>query len=456
MENSFSTLSSDEIQALYFNSTKQSQLPTCKTEKSIASAQLTATAAYIAREAKKHLAQFQTKEENFNPTELDLINLIKSVESISGEELNETERNNVADVLNSSLTNYNILTPLINNSDVQDIIIRSHNDISIQSNRQNIQTDLSFSDAESYKSFVENLLKQVGKSCTQATPVVDAAIGENLRLCVSHESFSPPGHGPMLTIRIARENNSSLEQLYENQLAPRALLNYLATVVSEGNNTILIAGEVGTGKTTLIKALSMKIPENEAILIIEDTYEIKLVRRFVRTLLTREANTEGAGRIPPAMAIRTGMRMAMNRLILGEMRDAEAAEAFIDVCSSGHSGISTIHARSAKDAILRLELLLARAQGNITIDTIRKQIANAVSVVAYLGVNKSTGKRHIQEIVEINNFADGTIQYSPIFKYQETKGDCPHWKREAGISKFRDSLEKLKIILPEKGTVFSL
>lgn len=243
--------------------------------------------------------------------------------------------------------------------------------------------------------------------------------------------------------------------LVRSELAPIKVLDYISTIVSDARGTLLIAGEVATGKTTLVKALSLRLPPEEAILIIEDTHEITIPRPFVRTLLTREANTEGYGRISPAQAIRTGMRMAMNRIILGEMRDAEAAEAFIDVAASGHPGMSTIHARSARDAIARLELFLSRAQPGVGFEAIKRQIANALSLVVFLAVDSVTGRRRIQEVIEVGHSTDGAIQLSPIFQYRPN-GPVPDWVRGSGVTSYRDILEARGISLGVSGTPIQL
>ncbi len=417
--------------------------------------ELTPSARYVLKEAKKRLGQQTAFTESVTPDEEDMLRLVSLVEDREGEELSERERHSVVAALSAALEHYDLLTTLVERPDVNDIIVRSYRDISIQVGRRNVQTDLRFPDKETYKSFVENLLKRAGKACTAATPVVDAAIDPYVRACVTHESFSPPGSGPMLTLRISRHRNVSLDALVQLELAPREILEYLAAVARDGASTLLIAGEVGTGKTTLVKALAHRIREDEAILIIEDTHELTLERRFVRTLLTREANTEGAGRITPAQAIRTGMRMAMNRIILGEMRDGEAAESFIDVCASGHPGISTIHARSARDAMSRLELFLARAQGNVTVDTIRRQIANAVSVVVFLDVCRDTGRRRVFEVFEVGSSTDGIIQLHPMYSYRPL-ANLPEWRRDAGITQFDRALQKNGVVLSSNSGIVSL
>lgn len=444
------TLSASAIRSLYL--TKQcgedssnSNTASCKIGEV---EDLTPSARFVVSEVRKRLTEFLTSTDNAQIIdEATIEHLILQVEHNEGESLSNRERDSVSAYIKASRLHYDVLTPLVENPDVNDIIVRAFNDVSVQmSGRRNVATDVAFADSHAYKSFIEHLLKRVGKSVSTAQPVIDAAIESDVRACVTHESFSPSGSGPMLTLRIARHKDITLDGLIQLELAPSIIMNYLATLISCGRCTALIGGEVGTGKTTLVRALAMKMPEDEAILVIEDTNEIVLNRKFVRTLLTREANTEGAGEISPARAIRTGMRMAMNRVILGEMRDGNAAEAFIDVCSSGHTGLSTIHARSARDAIGRLELFLSRVRTNFQSDAIRREIANAVGMVVFIGVDRY-GKRRIMEVVEVGSAADGPPQLQPLFKF-ETQGHVPTWKREGGVSLFDNILRQEGVVLP--------
>lgn len=426
---------SDQIRSSYFGSRSQAE-PTVAFRTT--SREITPAARFILKEARKKISSEFSDDERIE--EQELISLLQQIEQSHGELLSDLERTSLVALLQSSLEHYGILTPLVETAEVNDIIVRAFDDVSVQIGRRNVQTDVRFADRDAYAAFVENLLKRAGKACTMATPVVDAAIDPHVRACVTHESFSPPGSGPMLTLRIARHRTVTLNELAQHELAPEEILHYLGGIVEQGKGSLLIAGEVGTGKTTLVRALSTRIAEDEAVLVIEDTHEIDLQRAFTRTLLTREANTEGAGRISPAQAIRTGMRMAMNRIILGEMRDAETAEAFVDVCASGHPGMSTIHARSARDAVLRLELFLSRAQAGVGMETIRRQIANAISVVVFLDLDPSNKKRRIISVLEVESAADGAVQLSPIYSFAPSVQGVPTWSRDSGVSKHQENL----------------
>lgn len=444
-------ISIEEIRSLYNKTGRATQ--SSASETSLNTKDLTPSAKFIVKEAKKIFSSFSEKSDvNVLPTEDEIIEVIKRVEKAEGEELSIRERNAAIAALTSSLDHYDILTPLIENPDVNDVIVKSYKDISIQIGRKNIQTDLKFSDFDTYKAFVESLLKRAGKACTVANPIVDASVDPHIRASVTHESLSPGEAGPMLTLRISRHSSITLEGLEVSEFAAQEMLKYLTCIVQSGSGAIMIGGEVGTGKTTLVRALSSVIDESEAVLVIEDTNEINLNRKFVRTLLTREGNIEGFGVVTPAQAIRAGMRMAMNRVILGEIRDGQAAEAFIDVCASGHPGMSTIHAKSARDIISRLELFLARAQGEVGIETIRKQIANAVSVAVFIGLDPVSKRRRILSIMEIDAAADGVVQMAPIYSIDYRTGKIA-WIRNGGVSKFQDLFIENNFRMSLPGTI---
>ena len=163
----------------------------------------------------------------------------------------------------------------------------------------------------------------------------------------------------------------------------------------------------------------------------------------MRYIRTREANSDGAGRVTPNECIRGSMRMAMNRIIFGEMRDAEAAEAFIDVCASGHPGLSTIHGKSGAEAITRLELFLGRAQRGAANLVLTQQVATAVQIIVALGVCCRTGRRRVVEVREIGPVADEVLRQREIFRYMERSG-LPSWAVRHRVSAHRERLESLE------------
>jgi pilus assembly protein CpaF len=325
----------------------------------------------------------------------DIMAGVHEAASRMGLSLSSFERDEILVHLEKDGQSFGVIQPLIDDPSISDIIISSFSKISVQQGRRSVRTQVRFADQRSYEGFVERLLHRAGTSYSTKQPIADGMIGSLVRVHAVHKSLCD--EGPYVTIRVNRFTSVSIDDLVRVGMAPRSVLDYLRAVVGIGK-TLLVVGEVGTGKTTLARALAATIPHDESVLVIEDTPEIRLEHPHVRYITTREENLEGEGRISPAQCIRAGMRMAMNRVIFGEIRDAEAAEAFVDVCASGHPGLSTLHGRSAVDAVTRLELFLARAQRNADRGLLGAQVATAVQVVVVADVCKLTGMRRIVDV----------------------------------------------------------
>lgn len=387
----------------------------------------------ILRGVQKELATIPEAEKL---SQKDTNELVYKIAEQLGFNINTQEKDSILAYLEKEMRPFGILQDLTDDPEINDIIISAYNKIIIQKGRKNFKTQLSFASQEDYRTFVEKLLTKTGTSYSTKMPIADGMIGSYARIHAVHSTLCE--EGPYLTIRLNRHSEILTKDLINFGLAPEIIMNYLGALVRSGQ-TILIAGEVGTGKTTLARALAACIPTEESILVIEDTAEITLVHPHVRYLRTRSENMEGSGKIAPGECIRAGMRMAMNRIIFGEIRDAEAAESFIDVCASGHPGISTIHARSAADTIARLELFLGRAQKGASREVITRQISNAVQVVLHINICKLTGQRRIMEIREIGNFADGALRQKTIFQYTPENNDAA-WQITNRISNFQEIL----------------
>ncbi|MDC0358911.1 ATPase, T2SS/T4P/T4SS family, partial [Oligoflexia bacterium] len=366
--------------------------------------------------------------------------LIRKVSEKLGFELSTFERDEILAQIENDQQPFGLLQELVDDTSVSDIIITDYSRIAVQQGRETCATDLSFPNQAAYEAFVERILQRAGTTYSTKKPVADGMIGSYARVHVVHKALCESG--PYLTIRLNRFGTVSTDDLIKCGMAPVEVFRYLCAAVTIGQ-THLVVGEVGTGKTTLVRAIAASIPSVESILVIEDTPEIRLEHPHVRYITTREANTDGAGRVSPSECIRAGMRMAMNRIIFGEMRGAEAAEAFIDVCASGHPGLSTIHARSGAEALTRLELFLGRAQKGVSKDVLNEQISTAVQVIVFVDVCKVTKKRRIMEVKEVGGAADGVLRQRDIFKY-ETRQGLPMWRVVNKVSGFRERLEALR------------
>lgn len=400
------------------------------------SAMLTPVLVHVLQEVQRELGLLVGNAEGRRES-VDRVRLIDDVASRIGLELTRFERDEILKSLEQDDRPFGILQELVDDPEISDIIITNYAKVAVQQGRRNYTTGLRWSTAEAYEAFVERLLHRAGSVFSTKKPIADGSIGGFARIHAVHSSLCESG--PYVTIRLNRFASVSVEDLVAKGLAPLPVLKYLEKTLV-GGCTAMIVGEVGTGKTTLARALASAIPENESILVIEDTPEIKLEHPHVRYLTTREANIDGAGRVTPSECIRAGMRMAMNRIVFGEIRDAEAAEAFIDVCASGHPGLSTIHARSAAEALGRLELFLGRAQRGAGRDILSEQISTALHVVVFVDLCRETGRRRIMEVREIGAVADGVVRQREIFRYRVQQGE-PGWQMVNRVSDHRHLLE---------------
>jgi pilus assembly protein CpaF len=356
----------------------------------------------------------------------------------SGVILTRTELDQLLMWLNRERQSFGILQPLIEDRSVSDIIIKGYCHVAVQRGRETIATDYRFASQKLYEDFVERLLLRADATYSTRSPIADGMIDGSVRLHAVHKSIA--GDGPYLTLRTNHLQVIDDAALVSTGFLPLPIFQYLNLMTRMGN-TVVVSGEVATGKTTLAKALASSLPERDSIVVIEDTPEIRIAHPHVRYLCTRDDNSEGAGKITPTACIKAGMRMAMNRLIVGEIRDAQAADAFIDACASGHPGITTIHGKSPREAVLRLQMFLARAQQGSEVSAMAYQVAMSTQVVVQCDYCAVTKLRRVVKVSEVGSAADGVVQLQDIFSYRcDSRGG--YWQVDSKLSRFRDKWDQ--------------
>ena len=417
--------------------------------KQMAKNQLSPLASTILREARRELGNDYNLQQVTNAgqsiSEKNIVDAVDKVLKKRGEGIDDIERANVIISLQRDLMGWGILQPLIDNREVTDIHVYDYQTVVLQRGKISETTGLHWPNHQSYVSFIDRLLLRLGKSLSTQQHTVDASFPNGVRLCAIHESVCG-ARGPLLCIRVPRMMEVSLESLITYQVAPPLIVNYLAALIRSGIATMMVAGETGTGKTTLIKCLATQFGPDESIVAVEDTPELNFQHPYFRSLVSRPPNIEGVGEVTLQEHIKTTLRMTPNRVLLGEMRTPFAAEAFLESAQTGHVGMSTIHARNARETLVRLESLLGRAQKSVSIDIIRQQIALAVDSIIWLHREKATGKPRIGEIIEVGHFVEGVIQVRPMFT-QIKMGEQPIWRVNSWSSTFDEVLADNGIFL---------
>jgi len=403
---------------------------------------LSPLASTILREARRELGnEFNLKQIEDGALTIAESTIAQAVDKVlkrRAETIDDLERAHVIIHLQKDLMGWGVLQPLIDNKEVTDIHVYDYQTVVLQRGKVSETTGLHWPNQQAYAAFIDRLLLRLGKSLSTQQHTVDGAFPNGIRICAVHESVCGM-RGPLLSIRIPRLMECTLESLVTYQVAPPLIVQYLASLVRSGMCTMIVSGETGTGKTTLVKCLGTQFGPDESIVAVEDTPEVNFSHPYFRSLVSRPPNVEGIGEVTLQEHIKTTLRMTPTRVILGEMRTPYAAEAFLESAQTGHVGMSTIHARNARETLVRLESLLGRAQKSVSIDIIRQQIALAVDSIVWMFREKGSGKPRIGEIIEVGHFVEGVIQVRPMFSFVKG-GDRPVWRVESWTSAFEDCL----------------
>ena len=315
-----------------------------------------------------------------------------------------------------SMRRLDILQPLVDDKGITEIMVNGPNDIFIERSGRTERYDLTFDTVKGLEDVIQNIVSRVNRRVDESSPIVDARLQDGSRVNV----VLPPIalNGPIMTIRKFPEKPMSIEQMIKYKSITPEVALFLEDLVKARYN-IFVCGGTGSGKTTFLNALSNFIPRDERIVTIEDSAELQIVNveNLVR-METRDANIEGKAAITIRDLIKTSLRMRPDRVIVGEVRGAEALD-MLQAMNTGHDGsLSTGHANSTRDMLSRLETMVLSG-ASIPLEAIRQQIASALDIIIHLSRLRDKTRRVI-EITELVGYQNGNFILNPLFVFEET------------------------------------
>jgi pilus assembly protein CpaF len=321
----------------------------------------------------------------------------------------------VADVLHE-LFGLGPLEILLADPTISDILVNRFDQVYIERNGRLEPTEITFKDERHLQQIIERIVSAVGRRIDEASPMVDARLADGSRV----NAIIPPLalDGSAMSIRRFRTEKLGADDLVGRESWTTPMKDFLEAAVSCRLNAV-VSGGTGAGKTTLLNILSGFIGEHERVVTIEDAAELKLRQRHVVRLETRPANIEGKGAVRQRELVVNALRMRPDRIVVGEVRGEEALD-MLQAMNTGHDGsLTTIHANSTRDALYRLDTMVAMANLNIPEKAIRQQIASAVNLIVQVS-RMSDGTRKVTAISELTGMEGGVITMQDIFVFERT------------------------------------
>ena len=374
---------------------------------------------HIFEQVKREVSDTIDLRRDVNDEELQEIIIHKVFEITENMLLNTGQRREIADNVFNSLRRLDVLQPIIDDKSVTEIMINGAESIFIERHGSTEKLPVRFETTQKLEDIIQIIVSSVNRSVNESSPIVDARLKDGSRI----NAVLPPIalNGPILTIRKFPEQPMSMEKLVEYNSLTEEAAEFLSMLVKAKYN-IFVAGGTGSGKTTFLNALSGCIPSDERIITIEDSAELQIqnVLNLVR-LETRNCNVEGKGEITMRDLIKTSLRMRPDRIIVGEVRGAEAIDMLMAM-NTGHDGsLSTGHANSSMDMFSRLETMILSSL-QLPLDCVRKQIASAIDIIIHLSRLRDKSRRTM-EISEVIGLKDNMIVLNPIFVFEEHQND---------------------------------
>jgi pilus assembly protein CpaF len=328
--------------------------------------------------------------------------------------LARADRERLVDEIADDILAHGPLERFLADESVTEIMVNGAHDIWIERLGRLHETAARFSDESHLRRIINKMVAQVGRRIDESSPMVDARLPDGSRV----NAIIPPLSlsGPLVTIRkFSKQRLGPADLVRIGTLSTETVEFIQRCVLAELN--VLISGGTGSGKTTLLNALSSAIPDSERIVTIEDAAELRLNQRHVLRLESRPKNIEGQGEVPIRELVRNSLRMRPDRIIVGEVRGAEALD-MLQAMNTGHDGsLSTVHANSPRDALARVETMVLMAGYDLPVKAIRQQVASALDLIIHLE-RLQDGSRRVTSITEVGRMESEVITLSELFKFK--------------------------------------
>jgi pilus assembly protein CpaF len=324
------------------------------------------------------------------------------------------DRERLATELADDILGHGPIERLLADESVTEIMVNGPHDVWIERGGRLFETPVRFTDDSHLRRIINKMVAQVGRRIDESSPMVDARLpdGSRVNAIISPLSLS----GPLVTIRKFPNRRMDLADLVRLGTMTTEAVDFLQRCVKAELN-ILISGGTGTGKTTLLNALSSAIPDDDRIVTIEETAELRLLQRHVLRLEGRPKNLEGEGEISIRELVRNSLRMRPDRIVVGEVRAGEALD-MLQAMNTGHDGsMCTLHANTPRDALSRVETMVLMAGYDLPVRAIRQQVASALDLVVHLERLQDGGRR-ITYISEVQHMEGDVISLQDIFDYK--------------------------------------
>jgi pilus assembly protein CpaF len=321
----------------------------------------------------------------------------------------------VVDVLNE-LYGLGPLEALLHDPTISDILVNSADRVYVERAGIIEPTSVRFRDDEHLLQIIDRIVSAVGRRIDDSSPMVDARLADGSRV----NAIIPPLalDGPVLSIRRFRKDFLTLRDLVARDALTESMGRFLSAAVAARLN-VIVSGGTGAGKTTMLNALSMYIGAAERVITIEDAAELQLQQPHVIRLETRPANIEGRGAVRQRELVINALRMRPDRIVVGEVRGPEALD-MLQAMNTGHDGsLTTIHANSSRDALYRLDMMIAMANLGIPERAIRQQVASAINLVVQIG-RLSDGTRKVLAVTELSGMEGEVVSMQDIFVFDRT------------------------------------